>query len=135
MFFAFMFFTHFVHAFNLNVTKTDETCTANGALNIAVTNTVSGATIIYTIYCLPDLTTRPSNYSGSLNQEDITQLATGNYSVVVTEPDGCSTLKDIYIDHTTCFIPNVITPNEDGTNESLDLTGFDVARFDLLLHH
>lgn len=49
-----LFFTQIGYSqlsnFNLNVVKTDETCTANGTLNFSVSNTTAGATIIFTIY-------------------------------------------------------------------------------------
>ncbi|WP_197276059.1 T9SS type B sorting domain-containing protein [Mangrovimonas sp. TPBH4] len=42
--------------FNLSVTATDETCSGNGAIEMTVSNTTSGATIIYNLYLLPDTT-------------------------------------------------------------------------------
>ena len=56
--------------FNLNVTKTDETCLGNGSLTFSVSNTTAGSSILYKLYYLPD-TVNPfavltGNYVGSL---------------------------------------------------------------------
>ena len=43
--------------FTLQVTPTNETCTANGELNFSVSGTTTGSTIVYSIYQLPNTTT------------------------------------------------------------------------------
>ncbi|UPT69572.1 MAG: gliding motility-associated C-terminal domain-containing protein [Flavobacterium sp. JAD_PAG50586_2] len=88
LFLTFLFITHFAQAqlsnFNLTVTKTDETCTANGTLTFTVSNTTSGATMLYSIFLLPNTTTPISVQSGTT----ISGLVAGNYSVVATQSLG-----------------------------------------------
>jgi len=67
--------------FTLTVVKTNETCTANGSLTFSVSNTAPGATMIYTIYHLPDVTTPISLQSTTT----ISGLVAGNYRVVATQ--------------------------------------------------
>lgn len=70
--------------FSLTVTKTDETCTANGKLFFNVSGTTSGATIIYSIYLLPNVTTPMA----SLSANTYTGLVAGNYRVIATQSLG-----------------------------------------------
>ncbi|MFT3687400.1 MAG: gliding motility-associated C-terminal domain-containing protein [Phycisphaerales bacterium] len=84
----FIFLTQFVHAqlgnFTLTVTKTDVLCTSNGSLNFSVSNTTPGATMLYSIFLLPDVTTPLSVQSAT----SISGLAAGNYRVVATQSLG-----------------------------------------------
>jgi len=70
--------------FTLTVTPTNETCTANGTLSLAVSNTTAGSTIVYAIYKLPNTTTPLAVVSGNL----YTGLVSGNYLVVATQSLG-----------------------------------------------
>lgn len=70
--------------FTLQVTATNETCTANGTLSFTVTNTTPGATLVYTIYHLPNTTTPISVQ----NTTSFTGLVAGNYRVVATQSLG-----------------------------------------------
>jgi gliding motility-associated-like protein len=67
--------------FDLQVTKTDETCLGNGTLTFNVTNVTPLATILYSIYQLPDtdvpISVINTNVLGSLNA--------GTYRVVATQ--------------------------------------------------
>lgn len=69
--------------------------------------------------------TGPNSFSSIDNPIVITNLPKGNYSVTVTTTDGCSTMNTINIETTLCTIPNGISPNGDGSNESFDLSGFE----------
>lgn len=88
LFFLFLFFTPFAQGqlsnFNLTITSTNETCTNNGALTFTVSNTTAGATMLYSIFLLPDITTPISVQSGT----SISGLAAGNYMVVATQSLG-----------------------------------------------
>lgn len=70
--------------FTLTVNTTNETCTANGALNFNVSNTVPGSTIVYSIYLLPNTTTPIATLSATTYGG----LVAGNYSVVATQTLG-----------------------------------------------
>ena len=83
-----LFFTQFVFSqlsnFNLSVVAQNGTCTTNGTITITVSNTTPGATILYSIYKLPNLTTPVSVQStGSLSG-----LGTGTYRVIATQSLG-----------------------------------------------
>lgn len=85
-----LFFCSIAHAqlqeFQLEVTKTDETCAGNGTLMFAITNGTQGATISYTVYKLPDVT-NPISISPS---SSLGSLAEGTYKVVATQSLGQS---------------------------------------------
>ena len=73
--------------FELTVTPTNETCTANGVLSFAVSNTTSGASMVYAIYKLPNTTT-PINITSA---NDYNGLTAGTYLVVATQSLGSQT--------------------------------------------
>jgi len=67
--------------FTLTVTKTDESCTANGTLNFTATNTAAGATVVYQIFRLPDVT----NPITETNANSFGGLTAGTYKVLATQ--------------------------------------------------
>lgn len=71
--------------------------------------------------------TGPNNFSSTQNPTIITQLPTGIYNLTVTDSNGCSNTTTVDVLRTICFIPNAITPNDDGSNDEFNLTGFEVA--------
>lgn len=71
----------------------------------------------------------PNGFTSTSNPLVLTNQPIGNYSVVVTNVEGCSFPQDINVASTVCDFPNVITPNNDGTNDGLDLTNYDVELF------
>ena len=73
----------------------------------------------------------PNNFSSTENQVTITRSETGIYGLTITDLNGCSTTKEIDVIRTICEIPNVITPNNDGSNDSFDLTGFGVKKIEI----
>jgi gliding motility-associated-like protein len=88
LFLIFLFFAQFAQGqlsnFTLNVTKTNETCTSNGTLSFVVSNTTVGATMLYSIYLLPNVTTPISVQSAT----SISGLTAGNYRVIATQSMG-----------------------------------------------
>ncbi len=70
--------------FTLNVVRTNETCTANGTLTWTTTGTTPGATMLYSIYLLPNTTTPIATVSGNTYGG----LVAGNYRVVATQSLG-----------------------------------------------
>jgi gliding motility-associated-like protein len=73
----------------------------------------------------------PNNYTSTSNPIDITNLAAGIYSLIITDANGCDSTQSIAVPSTFCAIPNVITPNNDGTNDELDLSGIGVERIEI----
>lgn len=68
----------------LTVNTINETCPANGSLTFGVSNTTTGATILYSIYRFPNLTTP----IGATSTNSFTGLISGNYRVVATQSQG-----------------------------------------------
>jgi gliding motility-associated-like protein len=52
----------------------------------------------------------------------------GEYSVIVTTPEGCVGEAEFDVTDTTCEIPKGISPNNDGLNDELDLTTLNVKK-------
>ncbi|WP_223032739.1 T9SS type B sorting domain-containing protein [Hanstruepera marina] len=67
--------------FNLEVTATPETCIGNGALNMSVSNTEPGATILYQLFLLPDL----DNPISETTANSFINLLSGDYRVVAIQ--------------------------------------------------
>lgn len=70
--------------------------------------------------------TGPEGYHHVGEEAVITNLAPGEYFVVVTNADGCSENSSIVVDNTSCFIPRGISPNNDDYNNSFDLSNLGV---------
>jgi gliding motility-associated-like protein len=73
----------------------------------------------------------PNNFSSTLNPIILSGYPIGIYSVSVTNPDDCSNNQSVDIVSTLCSIPNIITPNNDGSNDSFDLSGFEIDKFEI----
>ena len=73
--------------FTLQVTSTNETCSGNGSLTFAISGTTNGATIVYSIFLLPNSTSPIATLSGNT----IGGLVAGNYSVIATQSLGTLT--------------------------------------------
>ncbi|MEN9336716.1 MAG: hypothetical protein RLZZ500_1703 [Bacteroidota bacterium] len=70
-----------------------------------------------------------ANFTG--NPIILEQQQEGDYQVTVTDTFGCSSTQPFQVITTMCEIPNVITPNQDGANDSFDLSGLDVDAFEV----
>jgi len=70
--------------------------------------------------------TGPEGYNGAGPQIDITGLAAGTYSLIITNNEGCTAGNSADVINTYCKIPKGISPNGDGDNDVFDLTNFDV---------
>ncbi|CAM3582071.1 hypothetical protein FSS13T_23690 [Flavobacterium saliperosum S13] len=87
IFFFFLFFNFSfsqLSSFTLQVTATNETCSGNGSLTFTVANTTPGATVIYTLFRLPDVIS-PITITST---NSFTGLVAGNYRVVATQSLG-----------------------------------------------
>lgn len=89
--------------FTLTVTGTDETCNRNGTLSFTVNGTHPNASIIYTIYKLPNLT---SPYT-TVSNNSLSGLTGGTYRVIATQTLGTENNrkeKDFVINSTVTFL-------------------------------
>jgi gliding motility-associated-like protein len=73
----------------------------------------------------------PNNFTSNQNPITITGGDLGVYTLTIINEHGCEATNFIDVARTNCFIPNVITPNNDDLNESFDLTGFDVSKLEI----
>jgi gliding motility-associated-like protein len=67
----------------------------------------------------------PENFTASGNPIVITHLPSGIYSVIVSS-SGCEATAPITVGGTFCTFPLGISPNDDGDNDTFDLSGFDI---------
>ncbi|MFY8008962.1 MAG: hypothetical protein ACOVNW_04650, partial [Flavobacterium sp.] len=98
--------------FTLTVTKIDETCTANGELHFSVSNTTAGATMLYSVYRLPNVTTPISVQSTT----SLTGLIAGDYRVIATQSLGSqngSQQQDITVDDEVDTLTYQVTGNDE----------------------
>ncbi|MGV3460432.1 MAG: gliding motility-associated C-terminal domain-containing protein [Flavobacterium sp.] len=70
--------------------------------------------------------TGPEGYTGNGNAIDISGMAAGTYSLIITNTDGCTAGNSADVINTYCKIPRGISPNGDGDNDAFDLTNFNV---------
>lgn len=75
------------------------------------------------------LWTGPENFTSQENPINISEGKTGNYSVVVSTDNGCAVSSSIEVTSTFCEVPKGISPNDDGNNDSFDLSGLEVINF------
>lgn len=104
--FACVFFSQISYgqlpAFNLDVTATNETCTANGSLTFNATGTQTGAIVLYRIYKLPDVTTPIA----VTNTNNLTGLTAGTYRIIALQSLGnASNTEQEDIQITNLIIP------------------------------
>lgn len=99
-------------------------CIANEYVVTATLNQVTGTTNSFNWI-------GPNGFSSNQNPITITSGEKGIYSLTVTSNAGCATTKEIEVIRTFCEIPNVITPNNDGANDVLNLVGFGVKRIEI----
>lgn len=75
--------------------------------------------------------TGPKGYSHTGQEAVITDGASGEYFVEVTNAEGCSQNASIVVGNTSCFIPRGISPNGDGLNDSFDLSNLDIRHIEI----
>lgn len=65
-------------------------------------------------------------FTGSGDTINISGLDSGEYTVTITDSANCSVFKTVTIDGTQCMIPKGVSPNDDGRNDTFDLSNFNV---------
>lgn len=70
--------------------------------------------------------TGPEGFLSNENPISVTNLPIGMYSLTITNAEGCSNSLGFDVKSTVCKIPKGISPNNDGDNDSFDLSGFDI---------
>lgn len=129
---------------NYTVTATIGNCSSNSSV-VVVTNPLPDYTYetecksgVFTVTIVPTpgssfnpnsatyAWTGPNGFTSTSNPLVLTNQPVGIYNVVVTNDLGCFSPLDINIVRTFCDFPNVITPDNDGSNDDFDLTNYDV---------
>lgn len=70
----------------------------------------------------------PNGFTSSQNPITITGQVAGLYSVTATTSDGCEISANYNVEGTACSIPLGISVNNDGHNDTFDLSGFDIQK-------
>ncbi len=71
--------------------------------------------------------TGPDNFTSTENPINITGLEKGEYFLTVTNAEGCSFIDSIEVSNTLCVIPQGVSVNDDGDNDTFNLSSFDVT--------
>jgi gliding motility-associated-like protein len=72
--------------------------------------------------------TGPNNFVSNTSNIIVPNLEIGLYNVEVTDVFGCKSNASVLVENTNCFIPNGFSPDEDGFNDSFDLSGYNVKK-------
>lgn len=69
-----------------------------------------------------------NGFSNSTNPVSITGKDKGVYTLTITNQFGCASTQTINVLNTLCAIPKGFSPNNDGSNDTFDLSGFSGVR-------
>lgn len=95
-------------------------CDTNKQIKVDFTNQTVNPDLFEYEWVYPD----GNVYYGNQNIE-ISSGETGNYTVSVTNFNGCKAVKSLLIDCTLCNIPKGVSANGDGDNDNFDLSCID----------
>ncbi len=118
-------------SYNVNVNQTPNFTLESGCLNSVYTLNVVPTNNSFDPNDVFYNWTGPNGYTSSLNPIILSGLSSGVYEVTVTNTSGCFSKKIINVSGTFCEIPNIITPNNDGSNEFFELSGLDVTNLQI----
>ncbi|WP_298423776.1 gliding motility-associated C-terminal domain-containing protein [uncultured Kordia sp.] len=128
-------------------------CFTSGPFDIAVLEIIDPENIAIEGECINDeytITVSPLNgsydpatvsyeWSGgsSTNNTGSQFIATedGEYTVEITTPDGCVSMKSFSVVNSMCSFPNGISPNGDGLNDIWNLAAFRVQEVEIFSSH
>ncbi|WP_116787064.1 gliding motility-associated C-terminal domain-containing protein [Flavobacterium psychrotrophum] len=68
----------------------------------------------------------PDGFNAVGESADITNGATGIYTALITNTDGCSATGNVTVNNSHCFIPKGISPGDGQYNDNFDLSNLDV---------
>lgn len=68
----------------------------------------------------------PNGFVSAEQEVDISGATSGEYTVTITNDEGCIWVDSVVVENTNCIIPRGISPNNDGNNDSFDLSHLDV---------
>ncbi|GAB4330633.1 MAG: hypothetical protein OHK0038_05050 [Flammeovirgaceae bacterium] len=102
------------------LSQSDTTLCSNETLNLSAN--IQGDNLRY-------------EWSSGQTSQNIEVRETGRYVVSVITPSGCRYTDQVNITFHDCvdFIPNVITPNDDGINEVFEIQGLKVDTWQLII--
>lgn len=122
--------TYTLQAISTNCTSGTSSITVNiqSMQEVAVTGGCKDERMLLTATAIDDTGftyewSGPSNFSAQGNPVDITGNPPGEYAVVATNPAGCVVSASADIGGTACTVPAGISLNEDGLNDTFDLSG------------
>ncbi len=128
-------------------------CFTTGSFDIVVLDIIDPANIGIEGECIDEeytITVSPLNgsydpatvtyeWSGgsSTNNTDSQFIATddGEYTVSITTPDGCVSMKSFTVVNSMCSFPRGISPNGDGLNDNWNLAAFRVQQLEIFSSH
>src|SRR5690606_18229853 len=70
--------------------------------------------------------TGPAGFSNTGDSVNISGLEVGDYTITITDTANCSVSRVVTITGTQCMIPKGVSPNDDGNNDTFDLSNFNV---------
>lgn len=111
------------------VAGTDQTVAIGNTVTLTVTGGAPGSTYVWT----------PTTGLGcpTCQSPDATPLVTTTYTVVVTEPNGCTSTDTVRLDVVEAyglFVPGAFSPNEDGHNDILYVRGAGVKELHFIVY-
>ena len=76
--------------------------------------------------------TGPDGFNSTQNPVTISGQPSGIYTFTATSADGCISSQNLSVGGTACSIPNGISPNGDGANDTFDLSGLHITELKIL---
>lgn len=73
----------------------------------------------------------PNSFVSNEQNVSIPNNSTGIYNVEVTDENGCYANESISVTNIPCEISNLVTLNNDGTNDTFDLSGYEVKKLSI----
>lgn len=75
--------------------------------------------------------TGPDGFNASGPVVIISEMPAGTYNVEVTSTEGCTVMASVDVENTFCSIPRGVSPNNDGYNDTFDLSNLEVQEIEI----